>query len=122
MYGGPKVQFLLLSPPIYSVCTRNFCDTLFRDSLHSVSYKSGVFRPMQDLPTGSKEKKVLEVGSIPVAILPSCQYMKTIALYLHKHQYSWVVKIGKASEAVLGSQYTIHNIVALILLCVSYNY
>ena len=26
------------------------------------------------LPTGSQEGEVLEVGSIPVAILPSCQY------------------------------------------------
>ena len=28
------------------------------------------------LPTGSEEREVLGVGSIPVAILPSCQYMK----------------------------------------------
>ena len=28
----------------------------------------------------SEERGVLEVGSIPVAIIPSCQYMKTIAL------------------------------------------
>ena len=32
------------------------------------------------LPTGSEEREVLGVGSIPVAILPSCQGMKTIAL------------------------------------------
>ena len=32
------------------------------------------------LPTGSEERGVLGVGSIPVAILPSCQYMKTFAL------------------------------------------
>ena len=32
------------------------------------------------LPTGSEEREVLGVGSIPVAILPSCQDMKTIAL------------------------------------------
>ena len=32
------------------------------------------------LPTGSEERGVLGVGSIPVAILPSCQDMKTIAL------------------------------------------
>ena len=31
------------------------------------------------LPTGSKEREVLGVGSIPDAILPSCQDMKTIA-------------------------------------------
>ena len=36
------------------------------------------------LPTGSEEGEVLGVGSIPVAILPSCQKMKIIALQLHK--------------------------------------
>ena len=35
------------------------------------------------LPTGSEERGVLGVGSIPVAILPSCQILKTIALYLY---------------------------------------
>ena len=34
----------------------------------------------QHLPTGSEEKGVLGVGSIPVAILPSCQDTKTIVL------------------------------------------
>ena len=32
------------------------------------------------LPTGSEERGVLGVGSISVAMLPSCQDMKTIAL------------------------------------------
>ena len=32
------------------------------------------------LLTGSEEREVLGVGSIPVAILPSCQDMKSIAL------------------------------------------
>ena len=32
------------------------------------------------LPTGSEEREVLKVGSIPVAILSSCQDMKSIAL------------------------------------------
>ena len=58
------------------------------------------------LTTGSEEKGVLEVGSIPVAILPSCQYMKTIALYLLYNEYSWLVKIRNTSEAVLRPQYT----------------
>ena len=31
-------------------------------------------------PAGSEEREVLGIGSIPVAILPSCQDMKTIAL------------------------------------------
>ena len=29
------------------------------------------------LPTGSEEREVLGVGTIPVTILPSCQDMKT---------------------------------------------
>ena len=33
------------------------------------------------------------VVSIPVAILPSSQVRTIIALQLHKHKYSWVVKI-----------------------------
>ena len=32
------------------------------------------------LPTGSEEREVLAVGSIPVAILPSCQYMTNIII------------------------------------------
>ena len=32
------------------------------------------------LPTGSEEKGVFGVGSIPVAILPSCQDVEIIAL------------------------------------------
>ena len=43
------------------------------------------------------------VGSIPVSILPSCQDMITIALQMHKHEYSWVVKLRNTSEAVLRS-------------------
>ena len=35
------------------------------------------------LPTGSEQRKVLGVGSIPVAALPSCQNMKIIALQLY---------------------------------------
>ena len=58
------------------------------------------------LPTGSEEREVLGVGSIPVAILPSCQDMNPIALQLHAHEYSWVVKIKNTSEAVLRSQYS----------------
>ena len=32
------------------------------------------------LPTGSEERDVLGIGSILVAILPSCQYMKMLHL------------------------------------------
>ena len=39
------------------------------------------------LPTRS-DQGVLGVGSVSDAILPSCQFMITNALYLHKHDYS----------------------------------
>ena len=61
---------------------------------------------MHLLPTGSEEREVLGVGSIPVAILPSCQDMKTIALLFFKHKKSWVAKITNPSEAVFRPQYT----------------
>ena len=35
------------------------------------------------LPTGSEEREVLGIGSIPVAILPSCHDMRMITLQLH---------------------------------------
>ena len=38
------------------------------------------------LPTGSEEMGVMGVESIPVAKLPYCQYMKTIALKLFYHE------------------------------------
>ena len=50
------------------------------------------------LPKGSEEREVLGVGSISVAILHSCQDMKTVAILLPKHKYSWVVKIRNTSE------------------------
>ena len=56
-------------------------------------------------PTGSEERAVLWVGSIPVAILLSCQDMKNIALQLHRHEYSWVVK-----KETLQRQYSGLNI------------
>ena len=37
------------------------------------------------LPTGSEERGALGVVSILVAILPFCQDMQRIVLYLHKH-------------------------------------
>ena len=43
------------------------------------------------LLTGSEERGVLVVGSIPVTILPSCQF--NIASQLHRYEYSWVEKI-----------------------------
>ena len=61
------------------------------------------------LPTGSEVRGVLGVGSIPVAILPSRQVMKTIAL--HKHEYSLVIKIRNTSGS---TEATIHPL-AIIL-------
>ena len=40
------------------------------------------------------------MGSIPVAIVFTCQNMETIALKLQKHEYRWVVKIRNTSETV----------------------
>ena len=59
------------------------------------------------LPTGSEERGVLGVGSIPVAICPSCQNMKTIAKYLHRYGYSWKVTIRHTSEVVLRPHYSL---------------
>ena len=58
------------------------------------------------LPIGSEERGVVGVGSILVAIHPSCQNMKTIALYLHRYEYSWVVKLRNTSEEVLRTQHS----------------
>ena len=38
-------------------------------------------------PPEVRRGEYLGVGSIPVAILPTCQHMKTIALELHKYEY-----------------------------------
>ena len=72
---------------------------------HITSHTSLIITPLLP-PTGSVEKGVLRVGSIPVAILPSCQHMKPIVLQLHKHENSCVVKIRNTSEAILGPQYS----------------
>ena len=58
--------------------------------------------------TGSKESEVLGVGSIPIAILLSCQYryVNNISLTWHRYEYNWVVKIRNTSEAVFRPQYT----------------
>ena len=41
------------------------------------------------LPTGSEEREVLGVASIPVAILPSCQDRKSIALSCRDMNIVW---------------------------------
>ena len=71
----------------------------------ALQYLNAHMSPVISLPTGSEERGVLCVGSIPVAILPLCQDMKSIALLLHQNECSWVVKITNTSEAV----YSGHN-------------
>ena len=44
----------------------------------NVVYTSGLVVLFYLLPTGSKERDVFGVESIPVAILPSCQYIKML--------------------------------------------
>ena len=68
--------------------------------------ESNIFYSLFLLPTGSEERGVLGVGSIPVAIFPACQNMKTIASYLHRYGYSWIVTIRNTSEAVLRPHYS----------------
>ena len=46
--------------------------------------------PVFIIPTGRDERGVLGVGSIPVAILPSCECMHDNVIYAHEHE--WVVK------------------------------
>ena len=50
--------------------------------IYCQNYSSAYFhwKLLNLLPTGSEERKVLAVGSILVAILSSCQDMKSIAL------------------------------------------
>ena len=47
-----------------------------RDTFSQICRKRD--KPVNLLPTGSEERRVLGVGSIPVTILPSCQYMKIL--------------------------------------------
>ena len=55
-----------------SYCTNDWCPPHRHISVE--------FIQIDLLPTGSKERGVLGVGSIPVAIHSSCQDMKTFAL------------------------------------------
>ena len=68
------------------------CSNLENLLFHGTILFSIQFASNYLLPTGSEERGVLGVGSIPVAILPSCQDMKTIAFCLHEREYIWVVK------------------------------
>ena len=58
---------------------RGDSNIICNDSCYNVKEKLNT-HIMNLLPTGSEEREVLGVGSIPVAILPSCQDLKTIAL------------------------------------------
>ena len=53
---------------------------LFPWSDHSKAPRLVLHRFIISQPNGSGEREVLQSGSIPVAILPSCQDMKTIVL------------------------------------------
>ena len=55
------------------------------------------------------EREVLGVGSIPVAILPSCQEMKTIAMIMQRNEYSLVVKKRNTSEEVQNTMLGHHT-------------
>ena len=69
-----------------------------------MSISIGLRKLVHLLPTGSEEREVLGFGSIPVAIRPSSQDMKFIALYIMQRE--WVVKIRYTSEAIFRPQYT----------------
>ena len=67
-----------------------FFQTLREKVFHSSLAERVVFQclPYDLLHIGSEESRVLGSGSIPVAILPSCQDMRTNALGLQKLEYS----------------------------------
>ena len=46
------------------------------------------------------------VGSIPVTIIPSCQYLHNRASYVDENEKSRVIKLTNTSGAVLRLQYT----------------
>ena len=68
-----SLKVLILGKLVSTVCIVVQCLTGF-------TFQTDIFTYSILLPTGSEEKGVLEVGSIPDAILPSRQYMTTIAL------------------------------------------
>ena len=71
----------------------------------------GVLRIVTLLSTGSEKRGVLGVGSIHVAILPSCQDIKILALWLHKHDIvGW-----KNKKYFRGSTWVIMHHLAVIL-------
>ena len=55
-------------------------DTLQHETLPPLPKGRSKVEEVDLLPTGSDERGVLGVGCIPVAILRSCQDMKTVAL------------------------------------------
>ena len=81
------------------------------------SYPATSFGYTVLLPTGSEERGVLEVGSIPVALLPSCMYMNKNCIRLHKYDYRWVVKIKKHKGG--STQVQIHALATVLQALVS---
>ena len=87
--GIPQIGKLLLLQPLSPIidnlvlcCMDTSSGTTFTGEMARVLPRnnSGVSNDEGLLPTGSEERGVLGVRSIPVAILPSCQNMKTMAL------------------------------------------
>ena len=68
-------------------------------------------------PTGSDEGGVLGVGSIPLAVFPSCQYMTVNAVQLHYHENVWVVKVRNTSEAIIRPQYVFPKCIGNLKQC-----
>ena len=82
--------------PIHTVAQGQLRTVVLRH-LHHISYslvEACVDKTKSPLEIFSKEREgggggVLWVRSVPISILPFCQYMKDIALLLHRHKYSW---------------------------------
>ena len=82
--GGNTTNVVIDNSYLCQYCPEKF-KTYFQLKSHMTNHKNQQVRQrdilfLYLLPTGSEEKGVLGVGSIPVAILPSCQDMKTVAL------------------------------------------
>ena len=56
--------------------------------------KYGLINSNNLLPNGREERGVLRVGGIPVAILPSCQYMKL----LYHNCIGMNIKLGRKNK------------------------
>ena len=78
MYGIYGVRTPNVERPWPTQCRQRALNLMERFSA-GITYSEIKESAASILPTGSEEREVLGLGSIPVAILPSCQNMKTIA-------------------------------------------